>query len=495
MRRIRDFWMTISLKKKLGSFSAMLILVMILSVAFSIQVMNFSLDGFNEILNYNSRCHDFQEAMSLEIRAFENYIHSRVEENKEQLLLACVRSERCLNSLPFDYEKIGKERYARTWNIMNGYEGYREARDQVLTMNVMEEQFVSSLYRVYDMQEYLEAYAMRLMQLTLGESNAQYQEKVPVFYNMPYLILLFSIVLMIVMMGLTRVLSNTLIQPLEKMAQSSRRIAKNDFSEPDLVIENRDEMGELVSAFNKMRRSTKGYIDTLKEKNEIAELLHQEELEKIEMEQRLETTRLELLKNQINPHFLFNTLNTIACMAKLEDADTTEKMITSMSNLFRYNLKTSEQVVSLERELKVVQDYMYIQQMRFGSRIRYESLIEVDAAKVMIPAFTLQPVVENAIIHGISKKEQGGKIVLRARKNADKCLVITVADTGLGMDEERLCQLMEAMKEKRTAKVGIGLGNIYKRVHTMYPTGRVEIHSKPDRGCVIVMVIPQEEND
>ena len=114
------------------------------------------------------------------------------------------------------------------------------------------------------------------------------------------------------------------------------------------------------------------------------------------MEKQLSGARLELLKSQINPHFLFNTLNMIACMAKLEEAVTTERMISSMSSLFRYNLKTSEQIVTLARELKVVQDYMYIQQMRFGSRILYSCDLKVDAEQAMIPAFTLQPVVENA---------------------------------------------------------------------------------------------------
>ena len=98
-------------------------------------------------------------------------------------------------------------------------------------------------------------------------------------------------------------------------------------------------MGELVRAFNKMKRSTKGYIDTLKENHRMSELLHREEIERVEMEKQLSGARLELLKSQINPHFLFNTLNMIACMAKLEEAVTTERMISSMGSLFRYNLR------------------------------------------------------------------------------------------------------------------------------------------------------------
>ena len=475
-------------------FAAMVILIMALSATFSICIMNFSLGGFNTILNDNSRCHDFQEALDLEIESFADYIRDATPDTRDQYVLSCVRTERCLRSLPFDYARIGTERYARTWSILNGYETYQAYRDELAETQVRESDFVERLYRVYKMQEYLQTYARRLVQVTLKEGNDSYQEKVPVFYNMPYLILAISAVFMGFVMFLTKILSNALVSPAVLLAQCARKIAKNDFTGEDPSVENRDEMGELVRAFNKMKRSTKGYIDTLKENHRMSELLHREEIERVEMEKQLSGARLELLKSQINPHFLFNTLNMIACMAKLEEAVTTERMISSMSSLFRYNLKTSEQIVTLARELKVVQDYMYIQQMRFGSRILYSCDLKVDAEQAMIPAFTLQPVVENAMVHGLSKKEQGGRVHVRIWEQGNR-LVISVADTGLGMSEERLAEVTEAMKERRTSRIGIGLGNIYKRIHMMYKQGEFRIASIEGRGTVIQMFIPQEKHN
>lgn len=491
---LRNIWLTISIKKKIGIFAAMIILIMALSATFSICIMNFSLGGFNTILNDNSRCHDFQEALDLEIESFADYIRDATPDTRDQYVLSCVRTERCLRSLPFDYARIGTERYARTWSILNGYETYQAYRDELAETQVRESDFVERLYRVYKMQEYLQTYARRLVQVTLKEGNDSYQEKVPVFYNMPYLILAISAVFMGFVMFLTKILSNALVSPAVLLAQCARKIAKNDFTGEDPSVENRDEMGELVRAFNKMKRSTKGYIDTLKENHRMSELLHREEIERVEMEKQLSGARLELLKSQINPHFLFNTLNMIACMAKLEEAVTTERMISSMSSLFRYNLKTSEQIVTLARELKVVQDYMYIQQMRFGSRILYSCDLKVDAEQAMIPAFTLQPVVENAMVHGLSKKEQGGRVHVRIWEQG-KRLVISVADTGLGMSEERLAEVTEAMKERRTSRIGIGLGNIYKRIHMMYKQGEFRIASIEGRGTVIQMFIPQEKHN
>lgn len=493
-RSIRNLWLSITLKQKLMLYTLMVALIMFFSGAFNIQVMDYALGGFNEILNDNARCNDFEEAINLEVEAFAGYVRESSVENREQYVLACVRSERCIRSLPYDFIRIGEERYARTWNIRNGYEHYSSFRDDVLNQEIRNMDYVSKLYQVYDMQSYLQTYARRLVQVTLKAGNDDYQKRVPMFRNIPYLVFFVSAVLMALALGLTRILSNTLVKPLVRLAHCSRKIANNDFSGNDVTVDNKDEMGELVRAFNKMKHATEGYINTLKKNNEMAQLLHQEEVERIDMERQLNTARLELLKSQINPHFLFNTLNMIGCMAKLEEAETTEKMIYSMGNLFRYNLRTSEQFVALEQELNVVQDYIYIQQMRFGGRIQYDADIQVDSTRVIIPSFSLQPVVENAVVHGLSKKEQGGRLHLRIWQQ-DSIVTISVADTGLGMDQEQLEHLKEALKMRRTAKHGIGLGNIYKRIHLMYEHGDMLVCSRKDCGTVVQMMIPQGEQE
>lgn len=489
---IKNVWLRISLKKKLGVFSIIVILVMGFSIAFNMLVINFSLNSFNVILNDNSQCHDVQEAIGQEVAAFEAYIRERTPESKEKYRLTCLKTQEKIGVLPFDYTLISPERYARTWNIKNGYEGYSRFRHEVSEMDPQEQEFVEKLYRVYGMQEYLQTYARRLMQVTIKEGKSRYQEKVPVFYNIPYLIILYSVAMMITVICLTKLLYNTLINPMVNLARCSRKIAKNDFGGEDVTVENQDEMGELVQAFNKMKHATEGYINTLKEKNEMAERLHKEEVDRIETEKRLDAARLELLKSQINPHFLFNTLNMISCMAKLEEAGTTERMISSLGSLFRYNLKMSEQIVPLELELKAAQDYMYIQQMRFGSRIQYECRLKVDSQRTMIPAFTLQPLMENAVVHGIAKKEEGGRIILKIWKEKGRT-VISVADTGLGMEARVLSELMDALKQRRTSKVGIGLGNIYQRVKSMYKGGELKIYSRAGSGTVIQIILPPQE--
>ena len=210
---------------------------------------------------------------------------------------------------------------------------------------------------------------------------------------------------------------------------------------------------------------------------------------------------MQMLSSQLNPHFLFNTLNIIACMAKLEDAYTTEKMITSMSNLFRYNLKTTEQIVPLNQELKVVQDYTYIQKMRFGSRIRYDCRIEVDGSAVSIPAFTLQPLVENAIEHGLVDEMDDWWIQIEAEKHQEK-LMIRVENPGVKVCKEELERIRqqlsyEKFQEGQTQKnwmkqnQSIGLENIQRRIQLMY--GRaygLEIDARQQGGLCVTLRLP-----
>ncbi len=489
---IKKQWLKFSLSWKLGVFSILIVFVMGISVLFNIQVVSFSLGSFYVVLDDNSKCYAFQEALETEIKAFERLIREQSKENKEQYTIACARTERSMEELPYDYSQIGPERYARTWNIKNSYGNYKDFRNRIIEESPFETSFIPNLYQVYGMQDYLQDYARRLISATLTEGMEVYQDKAPVFRATPYAIFLFSVAVLAVAMALTKILSHTLVSPLVMLAQCSRRMEKNDFGWDDLAVENQDEVGELVLAFNKMKHAMEAYINTLKENNEMAMLLHKEEMEKMEMEKRLNAAKLEFLKSQINPHFLFNTLNMISCMANLEEAATTEKMITSMSSLFRYNLKTEEQIVPLQQELKVAQDYIYIQQMRFGSRIQYSCSLEVDKSKVLIPSFTLQPLLENAIGHGLSKKEQGGRLFLRIWKHGE-AVRISVADTGQGMNEEKKEALIAALEEHATETMGIGLGNIYQRIHAMYQGGDLKIYSKEGRGTVIQITIPQGE--
>ena len=492
-KKLHEKWLSFTLKQKIKTIAAMVILIVALSIIFNIVILDFALNGFNQILEDNSKCHDYQVSMEEEAKAFKNYVRDRSEDNRVLFETACQETKRSVLALPFDYDRVGSERYSITWSIRNGYENYGSLRDLFIAgkdeKGFSITQYINELYRIYRMQDYLSDYGKRLVQSTLREGSDAYHARVPILYRFPVAILILAVFSISGTFYVSRMMHRDMVVPVVRLACISRLIANNDFSNEDVEVENQDEIGELVQAFNKMKHATSQYITTLKEKNEMADLLHKEEIEKMEIEKRLDATKLELLKNQINPHFLFNTLNMISCMAKLEDADTTERMIESLGNLFRYNLKTPESEVLLKKEIQVVSDYMYLQQMRFGSRLHYDIQCQVDSGRIMIPTFTLQPLVENAVVHGISKKESGGSIRIRIWEKNQK-IILSVADTGVGMSEESLEELREALAAHSTARVGIGAGNIYQRIHRMYDGGEFQIYSREGRGTAVVLSIP-----
>ncbi|HJC05413.1 MAG TPA: sensor histidine kinase [Candidatus Enterocloster excrementipullorum] len=490
---IRSWWLSISLKKKFGAFAAAVVLTTAIIALLSLFAANFAFFGFGTILEDNAKCHRFQSAISQEALAFNTYVRGKNDETLGAYESACKETALALQSLPFSYEAIGRERYAKTWSIHNTYESYILSRDKVAALDSSAPGYVESLYEVFSLQNYLEQYAEVLTALTLEAGNTDYLNRLPIFRVLPWLLLTLGAALIWLVLRFTRLLRHSVVSPVESLALLSRKIAQNDFSAPDLPVESRDEVGELVHAFNLMKHATASYITALREKQEMAERLHSEELERVNTEKALEATRLEMLKSQVNPHFLFNTLNTIACMAQLEEAATTEKMITSMSSLLRYNLKTTENEVILARELKIVEDYLYIQQIRFGSRIHYRKRVDVDEHSVLIPSFSLQPLVENAIIHGLAKKEQGGTLHLHIWSRQNQ-IVLSVADSGAGMDKKRLEELRDACKKESTSKAGIGLGNIYKRLQMMYQDGELCIYSRANIGTVVQLRIPLKKS-
>lgn len=459
-----------SLKDRMRLISFLAVSVVVLSIAGSLAVSGFGLLGFNGILQNSGKSLELWKAVDEEKRAFAAYIQGRTQEQETVYQEAARRTEHAVENLPYDYRDIGARRYAQTWSIQNIYETYVIMRTQVLQNTDRGGGYMDTLYSVYRIQDYLQDYAGRLQQMNVEEGNQRYEVLRPLFAVIPAAAVFFGIAAVAAVERLKGWTSKRLVEPVLRLAEDSGRIAANDFDGPEMEALGDDEIARLIRSFYHMKRSTKGYITALKEKHQV--------------EKELDAVRLQMLKNQINPHFLFNTLNMIASMAQVEEAAVTEQMITALSRLFRYNLKSTDSVMPLERELKVVQDYMYLQQMRFGKRLRYTMDCAPDTLEVLVPSFALQPLVENAVIHGISGQKKGGKVHICARNRLGR-LYIYVSDTGCGIEENRLQEIRKALAEGDTKRTGIGVGNIYRRIHSMYQDGEMELYSCPGKGTVI----------
>lgn len=489
-------WWRMSIDRKVQSFAAVIVFIILVSAGFAMFTMNYSLRDYGQLLDENRACQSFMKAMEEEGLAFDGYVSAGTETARDTLEKAIHRTERAIDALPFDYEIIGAERYARTWNIRNAYRQYAAFRDEMLSDSMNRTGFLKHLNEYNQREDYLEQYSRRLLQLTVEAGSSAYTEKLPLFRVLPFIFINFTLIMLVIVVEMGSVMKESIAKPVRELSQEAQRIARSDFSGEDIHVENRDDLGELVSIFNDMKHAMEENIQTIQENHRMTELLQQEKLENSEMEKRLNANRLELLKSQINPHFLFNTLNMIGSMADLEDAPTTEKMTQSLAQLFRYNLNTREQIVPIEMELRIAENYMYLQKMRFGSRIQYQVNTPEDVSHIRIPSFTMQPLVENAIVHGLSKKEQGGTVSVTVTEDpTSEIVTLLIEDDGLGIAEERLSALNARMhnpEENKTARIGIGLGNIYRRIRTLYPEGGdLRIDATEGVGTRITLTIPQ----
>ena len=203
---------------------------------------------------------------------------------------------------------------------------------------------------------------------------------------------------------------------------------------------------------------------------------------KLEEQNRLlMQARLQALTNQINPHFLFNTLNSVSSLIRI-DPTRAREMIVRLSNVLRRLLRKHESLTRLREELEFVQDYLSIELVRFGDKLRFELDADPATLDMLVPSMLLQPLVENSVKHGLSNKVEGGTIRLQTRFHAGR-LHIIVEDDGVGIQEAKLARMLET---------GIGVSNVSERLKVLFGSNyRMWVESQPGNGTRIAIEFPE----
>ncbi|WP_410514579.1 PocR ligand-binding domain-containing protein [Paenibacillus sp. BR2-3] len=232
------------------------------------------------------------------------------------------------------------------------------------------------------------------------------------------------------------------------------------------------------------------YIAEISMKKIVQEKFLKESRENLNLERKAKAMEFKQLQAQINPHFLFNTLNTVARMALLEDAPETEELIYTLSDLLRYNLKNIEEFPRIRSEMDAIRRYLYIQTLRYNDRIRYEIDVDPDILDYRIPSMVLQPLVENSFVHGLEGKREGGTVRITGRKTANQKIIITVEDDGKGFDPDILRSFAHSENTVET-HTGIGLFNTHERLRSLFGKAYgLKIKSQANISTKIHLTIP-----
>ena len=262
-------------------------------------------------------------------------------------------------------------------------------------------------------------------------------------------------------------LTRGITDPLQRLAEAAEQVANGSLvAEVSGPVTN-DEVGIVTAAFNQMVVSLKDNMEQARQRIALESAMKEKQLL---MEAHLKDTQLKYLQSQINPHFLFNTLNACAQLAMLEGADRTYTYVQNVADFYRYNVRKKDGVATLAEEIGLVNNYIYIINVRFSGEIHFIKEIEEGVTDVPMPAMILQPLVENSINHGLRDVEWKKKIWLSVYRENDR-ICVSVRDNGIGISPEQTQSILNndlngnGLQEHTT---GVGLRNVIGRLRLFY---------------------------
>lgn len=275
-------------------------------------------------------------------------------------------------------------------------------------------------------------------------------------------------------------LSKSIYTPIKKLHDVTTTITKNDLK--TLVTrDNRDEITELGMSFNIMIGKIRELLDS-----------------KIKEHENLKKAEMKALQAQINPHFLYNTLDTIIWMAQSEKNEDVIEITNALSQFFRISLSKGRDWITIADEMEQTTCYLTIQKMRYRKILDFKIEMEQQVAQNTVLKLVLQPLVENALYHGIKNKREGGAILVRASAKNDNEILLEVEDNGIGFTPEKLKRLQAELEDDSDdirMESGFGIGNVNKRIRLYYGKQYgLSVRSEYNSGTCVTLVIPAQKD-
>ena len=301
------------------------------------------------------------------------------------------------------------------------------------------------------------------------------------------------VVLALVLLGgavLAGRISRGITSPIHRLADSLERFSSGELDIPALAVTRRDEIGVVVESFNRMTTEIRAHVDEIQERAAVEAELAVQRVRLLQAENALKLAEIRWLQNQVNPHFIYNAFNSILSLARLEEAHRTATSVESLAVLLRSALRSGRAMNSLREEMEVVRYYLLIQKTRFGKRLEFSLDLPDGLLSKRLPAMILQPFVENAVIHGIEPRNEGGRLEVEARSRETGGILLLVTDDGVGFDPSRVRGGTDALDDGRH----IGIENSRRRMELLYGADReyISIESAPGRGSRVRIEVPPE---
>lgn len=290
-------------------------------------------------------------------------------------------------------------------------------------------------------------------------------------------VVVLSLVLLYFLLTNSRKLSRRTVDPIDRICERLEAIGKGSLLVCEPIQADVEEVQLLSDGIESMVGHLKRQID----KN-------------TEQEKQRRRTELALLQAQINPHFLYNTLDTIVWLIESKEISEAVTMVGSLSSYFRFSLSRGQNVITLAQEEQHIRSYLEIQQMRYRDLMEYKIEIPEQLKAYVLPKLTLQPLIENALYHGIKNRRRKGYIHVTGRAEGECLIVLEVTDDGPGMTGERLDEVRASLADGR--REGFGLRTVHQRIQILFGGEYgLAIESTPDVGTRVIVRIPMQTVD
>jgi len=289
-------------------------------------------------------------------------------------------------------------------------------------------------------------------------------------------IMVLSLILLFFLLAYSKKLSRKIVDPIDEICERLEAIGKGSLSVCEPIQADVEEVQILSDGIENMVGRLKRQI----EKN-------------TEQEKQRRKTELALLQAQISPHFLYNTLDTIIWLIESKEISAAVTIVCSLSNFFRFSLSRGQNIITLAEEEQHIKSYLEIQQMRYRDLMEYAIDIPDELKEYILPKLTLQPLVENALYHGIKAKRRKGFILVKGTKQNNN-LILEVKDDGVGMTQERLDSVRASLSEEKSE--GFGLRTVHQRIQIFFGAEYgLTVESSPETGTKIIVTIPMQTID
>ena len=492
--RVDKFFSNIKISRKLVAvFLATSVIAMCVNLFIYIN-LNQALDKINSVFSSNISLNELSDNLNKTHQGLTGYLETKGTDDLElyfasyqnvKQMMKLLNSNVTDNNVKLAERDIGKmlDTYLKTAD---------EAVQAKRGRNI--DEYTAKYNECTRIKDYLNTYIYSVNNEQFRTNSENYMALVNSLRYTEIMSMLIFAVASVMNVLLIIILTSTITRPLTRLSAKAEEIISAGSPEniEPLEVRSGDEVGKVTMAFNEMLASIKDYIARIR-----TQLITQSEMKEknLLMETHLKDAQLKYLQSQINPHFLFNTLNAGAQLAMMEGADRTVEYIRNMADFFRYNVKKSSETVKLSEEIELVDSYMYILNVRFAGEMLFEKDIDKSLLNVMVPSMIIQPLVENSIKYGIKDLEPGeGKVTLSVYRE-DGYACIRVSDNGIGTDEEIIEKIMNHEKKPSETR-GVGITNVMSRLDLYYNNKEVfEMKSRKNEGTHVTIKIPLEDTN